>query len=175
MSTTPPEDAGRPAYTPPPSASPESASSVPGHAPAPGYAPPPPAAERRAKGPSGLGIVAFVAALAGAIVGGVLAYIAGLQLGPLATLSSNGQTTVDPSDLTPEMQQAAATGGLLAVVAFVAMFVLALWGFIQGIVAAVRNRGRAWGIVAIVVAVLAWLPVVIMLGVGTAAGLASAG
>jgi hypothetical protein len=170
MSTTPPEDAGRPAYTPPPSASPE-----PGYAPSPGYAPPPPAAERRGKGPAGLGIVAFVAALAGAVIGSVLAYFAGLQLGPLAAYSDGTTTTIDPSDLTPEVQQAAATGGILAAVAFIVMFVLALWGFIQGIVAAVRNRGRAWGIVAIVLAVIAWLPVVILLGVGTAAGLASAG
>ena len=44
--------------------------------------------------------------------------------------------------------------GALVVSAFLVWGVLALWGFIQGIIAAVKYRGRGWGIAAIVLAVI---------------------
>lgn len=154
--STPPDPQGPSAYSPPPAA--------------PAYAP---ATTARPKGRPGLGVVAFVVALVGTVAGSILAYAGGLQIGPLAAYSTDGTTTISPDDLTPALQQALITGSVLLVVAFGVMAVLALWALVQGIIAAVKNRGRGWGIAAIVVAVISWLPVVTLLGLGTAAGLAA--
>lgn len=179
MSTVPPDPQGQPAYTPPPAAAP--ASPPPAAAPSgsgypvqsdPGYAPPAPAAGAKPKGPKTLGLIAFVVALLAVVVGSVLTYLGGLQVGPLAQYADTTTGTVDTTDIPADAQQAALAGGALIVAGFVAMAVLALWGFIQGIIAAVKNRGRGWGIAAIIIAVLSVIPVSIFLGVGTAAGLA---
>ncbi|WP_125131578.1 hypothetical protein [Microbacterium sp. 10M-3C3] len=169
-STTPPEPPERrtadaPGYderraTPPP-------------APAPSYAAPPPvdaAPRRREKGRATLGVVAFVVALLAIVVGSILTYIGGTRLGALAQyaqVTSEG-ATLDATNVPPEAQANAALGGILVVVGYTVMAVLGLWALIQGIVAAVRNRGRGWGIAAIVLAVLAVIPVSILLAVGTA-------
>jgi hypothetical protein len=123
------------------------------------------------KGPKGLGVVAFVAALLAVIAGSILTYVGGLQLGPLAQYADSSGT-VDTTSIPADVQNAAVLGGVLVAVGFIAMAVFALWGFVQGIIAAVKNRGRGWGIAAIIVAVIAIVPVSIFFGIGTAAGLA---
>lgn len=176
MSTVPPDPQGQPAYTPPPTAAPASppAAAPAGHPvqPEPGYAPPVADAPEKTKNPKTLGLVAFIVALIAVIVGSVLTYLGGLQLGPIAQYADTTTGTVDAADIPADAQQAALAGGALVVAGFVAMAVLALWALIQGIIAAAKNRGRGWGIAAIVIAVLSAIPVSIFLGVGTAAGLA---
>ncbi|MGP3536287.1 hypothetical protein ACTU3I_15935 [Microbacterium sp. RD1] len=159
MSTTPPEPQHQP--TPPPA-----------------YSPPPgedrPA--RREKGPAGLGVVAFVVALVGGIAGGVLAYIAGVQIGSLAqfaeTTTEGNSVSITADSLPPEGQQILILGGALTLAAFAVWGVLALWAFIQGIVAIVKNRGRVWGIFALVLAVLGVIAVSVLYGAGIVVGIA---
>lgn len=179
MSTNPPDPQGQPtqpAYQPP------AGSSEPGYppaspAPAGSYAPPP-SEDRgpRPKGPSGLGVIAFVAALAGALIGSILAFIGGLQTGGLVQygeLRPDGSYSVDPNSVPVEAQQLAVSAALLTFAAFAVWGILALWGFIQGIIAAVKNRGRGWAIAAIVIAVLGVGAVAIFYGIGAAAGVAA--
>jgi len=171
MSTNPPEPQGQP--TPPPAYSPPAGSQPSGY-PAANYAPPANQAEPKTKGPAGLGIIAFAASLAGAVIGSILALIGGMQTGALGQYAevSSGSGTVDGSSLPPEGQQMLITAGILIFAAFAVWGILALWGFIQGIVAAVKNRGRVWGIVAIVIAVLGIGAVATFYGIGIAAGVA---
>lgn len=157
MSTIPPTPEGRPYEAP---------SAPPSYAGAP--------ARRNEKGSARLGVFAFVVALLAAVIGSILVFIAGLQFGAVAAVTGDGSTPVDPSDLTPAIEQAWTLALILAPTGFIVMAVLALWGLVQGIVATVKNRGRGWGIAAIVIAVFAWVPVVVFLGIGTAAGLAAA-
>jgi hypothetical protein len=173
MSTIPPEPSGsQPSYQPP---APGASAPPPAYAPAPGYDAAPPAAYAagpgtKPKGPSTLGIVAFVASLAAVIIGSILAFMAGQSLGSVVEYS--GSSTVDVETLPADAQQALATGGLLSVAAFGIFGILALWGFIQGIVATVKNRGRGWGITAIVLAVIGGGFVAMFYGFGFAAGAA---
>jgi hypothetical protein len=167
MSSNTPDPHNQPA--PPPAYQPPAGST------AAGSYPPPPAGEPATgtKGPARLGIIAFVAALAAAVIGSVIAFIAGMQGGSLAQYADvTGGSTVDADSLPPEGQQLAISAGVLAFVAFAVWGILALWGLIQGIVAAVKNRGRGWGIAAIVIAVLGVGAVAIFYGVGVAAGIA---
>ena len=169
MSTTPPPPepydapvtrSGAPAgSTPPPPTAPA----------APAYAPP---ARTSTKGPKTLGLIAFIASLIAVVGGSILAYIAGLQSGTVAQYAdSSGQ--IDPETLPPGAEQSAVLFGVLTVAAFAVYGVFGLWGFIQGIVAAVKNRGRGWAIAAIVLAVLGGVVVSVALGLGAAAGLAA--
>jgi hypothetical protein len=171
--------------TPPPSYDPQGQPTPPAYTPAsdPGYAAPaapgyaPPVSDNagpRPKGPATLGIVAFAVALLGAIAGSVLAYLGGVQLGSLVQYAevTGGTTSLDSDTLPAAGQQAAVAGAGLAFAGFAVWGVLALWGFIQGIIATVKNRGRVWGILAIVVAVLGVVAVLVMITVGTATGAA---
>lgn len=155
--------------TPPPAPEPYDARSG-----APRYAPPADefaASGARAKGARGLGLIAFVVALAGAVIGSILGFIGGMQSGSLAEyVDITGTTQVDPSTIPPEGQNAAVVGGILTLAAFVVWGALALWGLIQGIIAAVKNRGRGWGIAAIVVAVLGIGAVLTFASIGLAVG-----
>ncbi|QEW03664.1 hypothetical protein [Microbacterium lushaniae] len=161
MSSTSPDPANQP--TPPP-AYPAPSAHAGGYAPAAGQ----PTGTQ--KGPARLGIIAFAASLAGAIIGSIIAFIAGMQIGGLgAYVDSNGNVS---GAVPPEAEQIAVTAGLLSIVAFLVWGILALWGFIQGIVAAVKNRGRVWGIVAIVLAVIGVGAVSMFYGIGAAAGFA---
>ncbi|MCK6067724.1 MULTISPECIES: hypothetical protein [Microbacterium] len=161
MSNTSPDPANQP--TPPPAYPAPSA-------PAGGYAPAAGQPTGKEKGPARLGIIAFAASLAGAVIGSIIAFIAGMQFGGLvAYTDSSGNFS---GAVPPEAEQIAVTSVVLAVVAFVVWGALALWGFIQGIIAAVKNRGRVWGIVAIVLAVIGVGAVSMFYGIGAAAGAA---
>ncbi|RKT36452.1 hypothetical protein DEU34_0966 [Microbacterium sp. AG1240] len=123
------------------------------------------------KGSNKLGLIAFVVALAAVVIGSIVAYLGGQSLGTLIEYTGTSGT-VDANDLPPAAQQIAASGGLLTFAGFAVFGVLALWGFVQGIVAVVKKRGRGWGIAAIIVAVLGGVIVSIIWGVGFAAGAA---
>ncbi len=120
-------------------------------------------------------VVAFAVALAAIIIGSILAFIGGMQSGALvqyATTGPDGTPQIDPSNLSAGEQQAAATAGLLTVAGFLVFGVLGLWGFIQGIIATAKNRGRGFGIAALVLAVLGGVVVAVVFGAGAAAGAA---
>ncbi|MFZ8756814.1 hypothetical protein ACO03V_05265 [Microbacterium sp. HMH0099] len=154
--------------TPPPAPEPYDARSG-----APQYAPPVNdyAQPAHTKGGRGLGLIAFLAALAGAVIGSILGFVGGMQSGSLAQyVDITGTTQVDPNTIPPEGQNAAVVGGILTLVAFLVWGALALWGLIQGIIAAVKNRGRGWGIAAIIVAVIGIGAVLTFTSIGVAVG-----
>ncbi len=163
MSTTPPPPEP---YNPPPTRS--EAHAAPGAYTAPAYAP-----EHRAPVSKRLGIIAFIASLLAVVVGAILAFVAGLQTAGIAQYVDTSTGQVDPNTLPPGAEQTAIAVAALSVAAFVVYGILGLWGFIQGIIAAVKNRGRGWGIAAIIIAVLGGIVVVTALGVGAAAGVGS--
>jgi len=167
-STTPPPEP----YNPPPATRADAAAAQAGYPASPGYQPPTAAPQK----PSNrLGLIAFAVALAAIIIGSILAFIGGMQSGALvqyATTGPDGTPQIDPSNLSAGEQQAAATAGLLTVAGFLVFGVLGLWGFIQGIVATAKNRGRGFGIAALVLAVLGGVVVAVVFGAGAAAGAA---
>ncbi len=163
MSTTPPPPEP---YNPPPTRS--EAHAAPGGYAAPAYTP-----EHRAPVSKKLGIIAFVASVLAVVVGAILAYVAGVQTGGLGQYVDPSTGQVDAESLPPGAEQSAIAVAALSVAAFVVYGILGLWGFIQGIIAAVKNRGRGWGIAAIVIAVLGGIVVVTALGVGAAVGVGS--
>lgn len=178
MSSNTPSDPD-PTYQPPatsPSAPPPAApayGSPSGYAaaPAPAYEP----AEPQPKGPSTLGIIALAAAVVGVIVGAILVFIGGQQIGSLAqygAMAPDGTYQIDEGSLNAAGQQAASVGGLLSFAGFAVYGLLGLWGFIQGIVAIVKKRGRGWGIAAIVVAVIGGGVLFALWTAGVAAGVA---
>jgi hypothetical protein len=172
MSNIPPAPepyGSQPAYE-----SPAASSQPPAPAYAPGAYPAASAAGEpgvKPKGPSTLGIIAFVAALAGVIIGSILVFVGGQALGGVVQYTGSSGT-VDANTLPAEAQDALASGGVLTFVGFLVFGILALWGFIQGIVAVVKKRGRGWGIAAIVLAVVGLGIVGTMWGFGFGAGAA---
>ncbi|MDR6692442.1 hypothetical protein J2X55_003386 [Microbacterium sp. 1154] len=165
MSTTPPP----PEPYQPPVARADASGPTPSGYPAPSapaYVPPASAKER---GSNKLGLIAFVVSLIAVVGGSIIAFIAGMQSAALAPYADAGQQ-VDPGALPPDVQQAAALFGILTVVAFAVYALFGLWGFVQGIVAAVKNRGRGWAIGAIVLSVLGGIVVGIALAAGAAVG-----
>lgn len=151
MSSTPPPPEP---YNTPPTTRAEAAQS--------GYSAPPaafgaPAADTsRPKNSNRLGLIAFVVSLLAIVIGSILAGIGGMQSGSLAQYAdySGGTATIDAGTLPDSASQTAIAAGVLTVSGFLVWGVLALWGFIQGIIAAVKNRGRGWGIAAIVLSVI---------------------
>ncbi|OZD38535.1 hypothetical protein CH252_31820 [Rhodococcus sp. 06-1477-1B] len=136
---------------------------------APAYVPP---TSARAKGSNRLGLIAFVVSLVAVLGGSIIALIAGLQSAGVAQYADMaGQ--VDTTTLPPAAQQSAILVGVLTVVAFAVYAVFGLWGFVQGIVAAVKNRGRGWAFGAIALSVLGGIVVGIALAAGAAIGLSS--
>lgn len=110
----------------------------------------------RPKNSNRLGLIAFVVSLLAIVIGSILASIGGMQSGSLAQYAdySGGTATIDAGTLPDSASQTAIAAGVLTVSGFLVWGVLALWGFIQGIIAAVKNRGRGWGIAAIVLSVI---------------------
>lgn len=121
-----------------------------------------------------LGVIAFIASLLAVVVGSILAFAAGLQSAGLAQYGDLETGQIDPNALPPGAEQSAILVATLSVLAFVVFGVFALWGLIQGIIAAVKNRGRGWAIAAIILAVLGGIVVVFALGTGAAVSVGSA-
>ncbi|MFF7683619.1 hypothetical protein ACFZA2_12760 [Microbacterium sp. NPDC007973] len=119
-----------------------------------------------------LGLIAFLAAAAGVVVGIILAVIAGVQAGGLQQYAGlDGQN--DPTTFPPDASQKAIAASVLGIAAFAVYGIFALWGFIQGIVAAVKNRGRGWGFAAVAISVLGGIAVIVAFVTGIGIGVGS--
>ena len=175
--------AGPPGYGPPPGASqpgfsahdhPTQPFAAPeGYAPPPQgygpYTPPPqgygpytpPLSRRAAAGGSGLGVTALVlavtAALGATVLGSIAAYYIGLGTGRELALRPM-DIDFDWSMLTPVREWV-----LLGELAFWGGTAVGIWALVQGIIATVKNRGRGWGIAAIVIAIIG--PIAFAIGV----------
>lgn len=111
-----------------------------------------------------LGVVAFVVGLAALVVGVIGGYLFGQAFGGSEafrdSMENSGATPSD-SQITELMTSSnAVTGSLM----FYLGTALGLWAIVQGIIAAVTKRGRAWGVVAIIVAVVAVIAFGIAIG-----------
>jgi hypothetical protein len=99
-----------------------------------------------------LGVVAFVAGLVLLVFALVLSVVTGLAFGPLMVQGISDAGTFDPAGIS-EDDPAVAAFGVLSTVYFLGATALGLWALVQGIIAIVQKRGRAFGIVAIALAV----------------------
>lgn len=102
--------------------------------------------------PKTLGVVAFVAALVVLVFALVLSVVAGLAFAPLAGQMITDGGTIDQSAISDDDPGVAAFG-MLAVAYFVGGTLLGLWALVQGLIATLKKRGRAFGIVAMALAV----------------------
>ena len=149
------------------------------YAPPAGYAPPPQgygpyvpsAAAPPVRRGAGLGVVAFVLAVVAALGATVVGCLAGFNIG----LGTGREIALRPMDidfdwsiLTPVREWV-----LWGEIAFWAGTVLGTWALVQGIIAIVKDRGRGWGVAAVVIAVIG--PIAFAVGVQgfLAAGFAS--
>ncbi|WP_431280014.1 hypothetical protein [Leifsonia poae] len=101
-----------------------------------------------------LGVVAMYGAIVVLVLSVIASIVVGNSVGPIADRSSTG-FSYSTSTMTAE--QAAAFGGtaLLILAQLAGGTVIGLWALIQGIIAAATKRGRAYGVIAIVVAAAA--------------------
>lgn len=103
---------------------------------------PTPAIVRRSRR---LGVVAFVIALVALVGSLIISIILGVDF-----------AQADASlDFTSAMSKISAVAGVLALLEIILGSLLGIWAIVQGIIAAVQRRGRAWGVTAIVLAVVA--------------------
>jgi hypothetical protein len=122
--------------------------------PAPGYAyPGQPGAASPAPRSKTLGIVAFVVGLVVLIGAPIASGFVSEGLSPLMRYYANGG--IDVSSIPADQMQAASGAGVGAIAAILFCAVFGLWALIQGIIATAKNRGRAFGIMAIVFSLLA--------------------
>ena len=127
------------------------------HAPAPGapgapYVGAPGAASAHRPSGRGLGVVAFVLATVATVGAALGAAISAFAIGLGAGREIAGRpftADFDWSVLAPVRESV-----LLAEVSFWLGTALGVWALVQGIIALVKDRGRAWAIAAIVVAAL---------------------
>jgi hypothetical protein len=99
-----------------------------------------------------LGRIALLLALLALFGAVAVSVFVGLQAGPYTVRTgSSFSMNLDPASTVP----GEAALALVWIFGWVVCTVLGVWAFVQGIVAAVTGRGRAAGIAAIVIAVLA--------------------
>jgi hypothetical protein len=112
----------------------------------------------------GVGIVAFIASAAAFVLGGVGIWLSGFMIGRLVRLTEIPELTMGLQDegwvlLEDQLWQVidrAVGAFVVLLIAWILHMMLAAWGLIQGIVATAMSRGRVWGIIAIVLALLGW-------------------
>jgi len=102
--------------------------------------------------PKTLGVVAFIVSLVVLVFALVLSVVAGLAFAPLAGQMITDGGTIDQSAISSDDPGVAAFG-VLAVAYFLGGTVLGLWALVQGMIATMKKRGRAFGIVAMSLAV----------------------
>lgn len=116
-----------------------------------------------------LGVVAFVVGLAALVVGVIGGFLFGQAFGGSEafrdSMENSGATPSD-SQITELMTSSSAVTGSLM---FYLGTALGLWAIVQGIIAAVTKRGRAWGVVAIILAVVAVIAFGIAIGIAAVA------
>jgi hypothetical protein len=102
--------------------------------------------------PKTLGVVAFVVGLVLLVFALVLSVVAGLAFAPLAGQMITDGGTIDQSALSAD-DPGVAPFSALSGAFFLGGTALGLWAIAQGIVAIITRRGRAFGIVALALAV----------------------
>ena len=102
--------------------------------------------------PKTLGVVAFIAALVVLVFALVLSVVAGLAFAPLAGQMITDGGTIDQSAISADDPGVAAFG-VLSMAFFVGGTLLGLWALVQGLIATLKKRGRAFGITAMALAV----------------------
>ncbi len=106
----------------------------------------------------GLGLAALLTSVAATVIGLILAYVAAGNFSdvisslPPEVLDGSGQ--LDPNTLDPALQGKATAAGFALLGMFVPS-IIGLVGLIMGAIAIAKRRGRAAGIVAIIVAIAA--------------------
>jgi hypothetical protein len=127
-----------------------------------------------------LGVVAFGLGVVALVLGAVGGWLFGNGIGASESfrelMRSGGSGTVDQQQMSQELMSDPAVMGAVGSALVVAGigFVIGLWALVQGIVAAATGRGRVWGILAIVLAVLAGVVFFIAYGASIAAAVAGA-
>ncbi len=110
-----------------------------------------PATRRR---PRTFGVVSMAIALAVFVLSVAASVIVGVNAGPLATRSSTS-FSFNTSDLTPDQAAAFAPVALLIGAQMLLGTILGITALVLGIIAVSTKRGRAFGVVGIVVAAVA--------------------
>lgn len=122
----------------------------------------PPPRTPRPKGPATLGIVAALAAILGTVAGSIIVGVSGSMLGDF--IAKESQKAMEDSSYV--LDDSSFVGYIMGIgLGFAVYGLFGLWGLIQGIIATVLNRGRGWGIAAIVISVLGIVPVLIVYGI----------
>ncbi len=128
----------------------------------------PQAAEQR---PSTLGVISFALSIVAAVVASIIVGIAGYQIGfGLPTIMNDvDSATSDLSFLSPVRDQV-----LMCEIAFWVGTLAGIAAIVLGIMAIAKRQGRAWGIVALILAgigpVIFFVVLTITLTAGTGAG-----
>jgi len=102
--------------------------------------------------PKTLGVVAFVVGLVVLLFAVVFSVVGGLAFAPIAGKAITAGGTIDQTVINSDDPGIAAFG-VLSTVFFVAGTLLGLWAIVQGLIATIKKRGRAFGIVAMALAV----------------------
>lgn len=110
------------------------------------------------------GIIAFIVSAAALILGAIGIWLSGYMIGKLVRLTEIPELSMALYEEGWILLQDQfwlvidrAVGALVVlIVAWILHMVLATWGLIQGIVATAMNRGRVWGVVAILLALFGW-------------------
>lgn len=102
--------------------------------------------------PKTLGVVAFVAGLVVLLFAVVLSVVGGLAFAPIAGKAITAGGTIDQTVINSSDPGIAAFG-VLSTAFFIGGTVLGLWALVQGLIATIKKRGRAFGIVAMALSV----------------------
>ncbi|MGD8167720.1 hypothetical protein ACEXOS_010905 [Herbiconiux sp. P16] len=150
---TPPV-APAPQYAPPPAPAPQyTGYQSPLGTSAPGYAYPGQAVAPVAPRPKTVGIIAFVVGLVVLIGSPIASGFVAQGVSPLMSYYANGG--IDVADIPADQLAAVSAAGVGVIATLLFAVIFGLWALIQGIVATATNRGRLFGILAIVCSVLA--------------------
>ncbi|MGO1257175.1 MAG: hypothetical protein ACTHY8_05695 [Microbacterium gubbeenense] len=104
-----------------------------------------------------LGIVAFIASVSALLLGAIGIWAAGFALGRLVRISDYPDLVQETSTQLWDTLGRAVIAVVILVAAWLVHALIAVWSLVQGIVATAVNRGRAWGIAAIVTASIGWM------------------
>jgi hypothetical protein len=102
--------------------------------------------------PKTLGVVAFIAGLVVLVFALVMSVVAALAFAPIFSQSITAEGTIDQSAISSDDPGIAAFG-VLATAFFLGGSLLGLWALVQGMIATIKKRGRAFGIAAMSLAV----------------------
>ncbi|MTE22834.1 hypothetical protein [Microbacterium sp. ZXX196] len=108
--------------------------------------------------PRALGVVAFAGAVASLVLGAAAIMLAGWSISRALHFTDYPDLVQDTEAQLWESAGSLAFSAAWLAAAWILHALLAAWALVQGIVAVAVGRGRAWGVAAIVIAALAWLP-----------------